>query len=860
MLLSPTRSSSRLALVKNSADYGEGRGTYWTSPNTPAELRAHLRKCADSPDENQESGFEQSLASLSYAYLADRVPRLLPFLIGFQLIDRNDDNTKAVGVFGFKLGRQWMFAPVFFLNGDLEGKELLYLKQQDVVIPLAEKWVNYLMARRPHVLGEGSSKDVFQLGGLSPNIERLSYPPSYGKYGSDAGTQPWAKDVMPLIAACANKSAGFIFPGAGPRRLDFNKLASAPIRAACLGVPSFADFLTNAGPQAVKTARDWYQHWPGFRAGIDRFHGGADLLSRLDTRNKAAADSLLAPGPATKPEPWSLLPGIKAAAGDDKVRILTRDAVAIKRNLPPLTDDEKTKALLHGYLVKDERTGKEVTKVYNTQIKQTLMTPDTTGLYEVLESPGSFEKMLVITAPADNSGHNDFVTVVRLGDGNKSWLNAGRHRIFVRNPLTDAEYRDWHKGLPKNDTLETGATYMAVAARGQGTAPFTVRDKTKRGELDAYRVDFHSQEDYKRGRPGWAPKTQHSPGAPKDYATTGSGCYLSSFDALIVLNAYPDTGLRAVGGALYIPTETFKFLKLKDPPKPKKEDGGMLLDCCGDCGSEEPRPIAPGDLQDLQLLMTEKTAEIKLIGDNHEVSVMSKVGSVRLPYTQALFHLIRTHGCDEASAHEMLKSAQVLGRQAIKYRLKYADSYPYPGPGPGAPAMPPPLYGTEPRGYRNVTSIYPQQEEIPIPALDSSRTDPRIYDPFLGITPEQPPGPDQGAMQVAQQAAQSGQKEVFDTAAIAAMLKATGDDQLVDKHLGDLMKALNALGRILISLYWHGEEMRDRYGKSEIGELTDSVRNTFSNLGDVVLYLREKSVKPESEDLNDLSLRDSANS
>lgn len=63
MLLSPTRSSSRLALVKNSADYGEGRGTYWTSPNTPAELRAHLRKCADSPDENQESGFGLEVVS-----------------------------------------------------------------------------------------------------------------------------------------------------------------------------------------------------------------------------------------------------------------------------------------------------------------------------------------------------------------------------------------------------------------------------------------------------------------------------------------------------------------------------------------------------------------------------------------------------------------------------------------------------------------------------------------------------------------------------------------------------------------------------------------------------------------------------
>jgi transitional endoplasmic reticulum ATPase len=42
-------------------------------------------------------------------------------MAGFQLVDRNEDNTKAVGVFGFQLGKQWVYAPVFFLNGDLKA-------------------------------------------------------------------------------------------------------------------------------------------------------------------------------------------------------------------------------------------------------------------------------------------------------------------------------------------------------------------------------------------------------------------------------------------------------------------------------------------------------------------------------------------------------------------------------------------------------------------------------------------------------------------------------------------------------------------------------------------------------------------
>jgi len=55
---------------------------------------------------------------------------LLDYEVGFQLMDRNDDNTKAVGVFGFKIGSQWLYCPVFFLNGDLKGTELLYIKDQ----------------------------------------------------------------------------------------------------------------------------------------------------------------------------------------------------------------------------------------------------------------------------------------------------------------------------------------------------------------------------------------------------------------------------------------------------------------------------------------------------------------------------------------------------------------------------------------------------------------------------------------------------------------------------------------------------------------------------------------------------------
>ena len=59
--------------------------------------------------------FERSFADLAYAHLKDKAPKLLDFLVGFQVMDKNDDETKAAGVFGFQVGKQWFYARYSFL-------------------------------------------------------------------------------------------------------------------------------------------------------------------------------------------------------------------------------------------------------------------------------------------------------------------------------------------------------------------------------------------------------------------------------------------------------------------------------------------------------------------------------------------------------------------------------------------------------------------------------------------------------------------------------------------------------------------------------------------------------------------------
>jgi hypothetical protein len=115
-------------------------------------------------------------------------------------------------------------------------------------------------------------------------------------------------------------------------------------------------------------------------------------------------------------------------------------------------------------------------------------------------------------------------------------------------------------------------------------------------------------------------------------------------------------------------------------------------------------------------------------------------------------------------------------------------------------------------------------------------------------------------MITAQQAAQTGQREVFDTAMLGSLLKAVRQDSMVDRYLSDLMKGMDRLGRIYFQFLWHGEEFEDRYGKQDLPELEDGMRNSFESMGDIIHKLKQKSVEPFAESGSDVDLGSIANS
>jgi hypothetical protein len=188
----------------------------------------------------------------------------------------------------------------------------------------------------------------------------------------------------------------------------------------------------------------------------------------------------------------------------------------------------------------------------------------------------------------------------------------------------------------------------------------------------------------------------------------------------------------------------------------------------------------------------------------------------------AIAQLIERHQLREKDALALLKLAS---KSPPEFLIKRAQGQPN-----AAPAIPDPELTSDPSLGGGVPVQYPQTDLITV----GSDVEQRGSDMM-----------DMDATYRARQAAEQGQKEVMDTSVIGGLVKTMDPDAAVDNYLGDLMLGLDRIGRILFMYYWHYQKMKDRYGAQDMPELEDNLRNVFDGMGDLTLFLKQKTIEPE---------------
>lgn len=78
-----------------------------------------------------------------------------PYRIGFEIVHRNNDNTRLVGIFVFRVNKDLYYAPVFFINGAIKGTDLFYRHTTKSFVPCTESWIEYLISLSETSEGRG---------------------------------------------------------------------------------------------------------------------------------------------------------------------------------------------------------------------------------------------------------------------------------------------------------------------------------------------------------------------------------------------------------------------------------------------------------------------------------------------------------------------------------------------------------------------------------------------------------------------------------------------------------------------------------------------------------------------------------
>lgn len=125
----------------------------------------------------------QSFMDQSYGLVANKAKILFrdPYRLGFEVVHRNEKATKMTGFFAFRVGKTLLYAPVFFVNGEVKPADMLYRGDVKRFVPLTEEWCERLVKGANQ---EGGNL-VERSRQLQPDsyMHRLAYP-QHIKYAS----------------------------------------------------------------------------------------------------------------------------------------------------------------------------------------------------------------------------------------------------------------------------------------------------------------------------------------------------------------------------------------------------------------------------------------------------------------------------------------------------------------------------------------------------------------------------------------------------------------------------------------------------------------------------------------------------
>lgn len=383
--------------------------------------------------------FEQAVADLAHDFLMDKAPTLMKSELGFQMLDKSDDDSKGVGVCVFQPNDILMFVPIFFLNGEIKGHELLYLPDQDLFVPLKEPWVNELIGKKPAKVGDSVEKNfITRQGGVQPDLSMFRTPPKFASY-----INPY---LLRKVANFVPKLKRYI----EHTGLNFSKTASLMIKSgeALKEVTDIRQFLKYASARGLKKLNKMIQGSKLTKRAFNEMYPNLKIDDYINYKIKDARSRYLLrrePNPNWREE---MYPTKDAGY----VSIISYSATIANGSDIDLSEKEKEKLAKQQYLVIDTRPDSKVSVVVSEPKEYS--NPDGSGVYSVLMANGTF-KDLVLVKQDELDDHKAPTTItseyiVCEEDDTKGYTHPGS-AIFVKEKYPHDRFVKWYNKLHDAD-------------------------------------------------------------------------------------------------------------------------------------------------------------------------------------------------------------------------------------------------------------------------------------------------------------------------------------------------------------------------------------------------------------------------
>lgn len=775
---------------------------------------------------------EKTFSDLASGFVSNKVGDLMKdqHRIGFEIVKKNEDNTRMLGVFAFKVDKELIFAPVFFLQGEIKGP-LLYRCDTKQFIPATKDWANYLIESIETTDGRGIDKT--KMGDTAPmvSLDKIMMRPKQANVNT-------SKDQHEAILKDAieqtKKTLGENVP-AEEFNAEVNKTYEKIVNEKFSVKKAFTyEFGQDFEEGLLRAIRKSASFQPGILKEFLSEEGYGLMAAEALVKASSADSPRLAEHLANLyGDPRNVIPS--------ELKDFKKEASAPVRKLEVHFGFTKEAAenskqyFKDGFFFFDQRYSDDCTKVTKDPVHSNITSVTDAGLYDLVREDGTMQKDVFCAHVVPTCGTlatknkwlqdpkaiTDYIIAV-----DKQGYTSVYKNVLGINKLnaTIEKFVETDKELPGVTELQRGGVYIAyVKGNDSATAPFYVIDKRTSDGVSFCKVKFlnvrHLYEDsgdLSNSHIWWSNGDYHKVICNRDATSNYEKGIFGNDVKFIKVNASTEKDRGLPGESECINVKIKRLQNIADGSQANEwvfdKFNVPTVDLAFDKAASHPYTLTDLSTGEVSANMNKLQIMTKLAKD---LKISAPVAYDLTESAEANNNCVFTI----EGLNKLASRIHIVGRPRFTEEMDQATGIPI----------------SENQSFILDTAGVQEFDNRPHVGDAMNPTTATGLPNMTVVTT----APDQ----LRGLADSYNLPNVFEHGAVGALADTFDANTLLNKYLPKLQEAVDCLGRIKFLFYWKPNDFQKSYGADDMTNLGAEIDSNFESIGELTLKLQKKSDK-----------------